>query len=314
MSGTSRTRTITVGTRGSALALAQTRLVVARLKEEWPETEFRIQTIQTHGDRNRESLDVAARGDKGLWVGEIERALAESRIDIAVHSLKDLPTEQPEGLEIASIPKRVDPRDVLIGKEGFKSLASLPKGARVGTSSARRRAFLKAYRPDLDVRDLRGNVDTRLAAVGTDTYDAVILAAAGLIRLDLRHRIDEFVDPAVLLPAPGQGALALETRSDDDLAVELAYAVHDRDTDDRTTAEREFLAGLGAGCVAPVGALANLKGGSLVLEGWVGSLDGGRVIRATIEGDAEEAADLGAQLAEDMLAQGGRELVEAAKV
>lgn len=307
-------RSITIGTRGSSLALAQTRWVVARLKEEWPDTDFRIQTISTQGDRDRRALTTAAKGEKGLWVKDIEDALLTSRIDIAVHSLKDLPTAQPDGLEIASIPKRVDARDVLIGKEGFKKLAELPKGARVGTSSVRRQAFLRAVRPDLDVRDLRGNVDTRLAAVSEDGYDAIILAAAGLIRLDLRHRIDEFVDPAVLLPAPGQGALALETRSDDDLSIEVAYAIHDRVTDDRTTAEREFLAGLGAGCLAPVGAFANVKGGALLLEGWVGALDGSKVIRATIEGEPDECADLGAQLAEDMLAQGARDLVEAAKV
>lgn len=307
-------RSITIGTRGSSLALAQTRWVVARLKEEWPDTDFRIQTISTKGDRDRRALVTAAKGEKGLWVKDIEDALLSSRIDIAVHSLKDLPTEQPDGLEIASIPKRVDARDVLIGKEGFKKLAELPSGARVGTSSVRRKAFLRAVRPDLEIRDLRGNVDTRLAAVSEDGYDAIILAAAGLIRLDLRHRIDELVDPAVLLPAPGQGALALETRSDDDLSIEVAYAIHDRTTDDRTTAEREFLAGLGAGCLAPVGAFANVKGGTLLLEGWVGALDGTKVIRATIEGEPDECADLGAQLAEDMLAQGARDLVEAAKV
>lgn len=307
-------RAITVGTRGSALALAQTRWVVARLKEEWPETEFKIQTIQTHGDKDRRALTEAAKGDKGLWVREIEEALLASKIDIAVHSLKDLPTEQPEGLEVSSIPKRVDARDVLIGKEGRGSLAALPQGARVGTSSIRRASFLRAYRPDLEIKNLRGNVDTRIAAVAGEDYDAIILAAAGLIRLDFRNRIDEFVAPDVLLPAPGQGALALETRSDDDLSIEVAYAIHDRATDDRTTAEREFLAGLGAGCLAPVGALANLKGGVLTLEGWVGSVDGRTVIKATIEGDADECADLGAQLAEDMLAQGARPLIEAAKV
>nr|WP_245528334.1 hydroxymethylbilane synthase [Deinococcus maricopensis] len=308
-------RSITVGTRGSALALAQTRWVVARLKEEWPDTEFRIQTISTKGDRDRSSLEtLAQKGDKGFWVKEIEDALLSSRIDIAVHSLKDLPTAQPEGLEISSIPKRVEARDALIGKEGMKRLVDLPQGARIGTSSVRRKAFLRAFRPDLDVKDLRGNVDTRLAALAGNEYDAIILAAAGLTRLEMRNRIDELVDPDILLPAPGQGALALETRSDDDLAVEVAYAIHDRATDDRTTAEREFLAGLGAGCMAPVGALATLKGGVLTLEGWVGALDGTQVIRATIEGDADECADLGAQLAEDMLAQGAQALIDAAKV
>ncbi|MEF2276986.1 hydroxymethylbilane synthase [Deinococcus sp. YIM 134068] len=308
-------RTVTIGTRGSNLALAQTRWVVARLKEEWPDTDFRIQTISTGGDRNRASLEaMAQRGDKGFWVKEIEEALLGKRIDIAVHSLKDLPTEQPEGLEISSIPRRVDARDVLIGKEGSKRLADLPPGARVGTSSVRRKAFLRASRPDLEIVNLRGNIDTRLAALGTPDYDAIILAAAGLIRTEQRHRIDEFIEPDVLLPAPGQGALALETRADDDLNIEVAYAIHDHGTDDRITAEREFLAGLGAGCLAPVGAHATVKGGVLTLEGWVGALDGSHVIRATTSGDPAECADLGAELAADMLGQGARDLIEAAHV
>ena len=306
-------RTVTVGTRGSALALAQTRWVVARLKEEWPETDFRIQTISTKGDRSRESLGaLAQKGDKGFWVKEIEDALLQKRVDIAVHSLKDLPTTQPAGLEVSSIPKRVDARDVLIGREGMKKLAELPEGARIGTSSVRRKAFLRAYRPDLVVKDLRGNIDTRLAAIGGGEYDAIILAAAGLIRTEQRHRIDEFVEPDILLPAPGQGALALETRADDDLNIEVAYAIHDHMTDDRITAEREFLAGLGAGCMAPVGAHATVKGGVLTLEGWVGGVDGRKVIRAESSGDAAECADLGAELAADMLAQGAQELIDAA--
>lgn len=306
-------RTVTVGTRGSTLALAQTRWVVARLKEEWPDTDFRIQTISTKGDQQRVSLATMARqGDKGFWVKEIEDALTQGRIDIAVHSLKDLPTEQPEGLEVSSIPKRVDARDILVGKEGMKQLAALPQGARVGTSSVRRKAFLNAYRPDLQIVNLRGNIDTRLAALAGDEYDAVVLAAAGLIRTEMRHRIDEFIEPDILLPAPGQGALALETRADDDLNIEVAYAIHDHATDDRITAEREFLAGLGAGCMAPVGAHATIKGGILTLEGWVGALDGRKVIRGTTQGDAAECADLGAELAQDMLGQGARDLVDAA--
>lgn len=307
-------RSITVGTRGSTLALAQTRWVVSRLKEEWPDTDFRIQTISTKGDRSQESLSsMAAKGDKGFWVKEIEDALLSSRIDIAVHSLKDLPTLQPEGLEVASIPQRVDARDVLIGKEGMKRLADLPQGARIGTSSVRRKAFLRAYRPDLKIIDLRGNIETRLGALSSGDYDAIILAAAGLIRLELRPRIDEFLEADVMLSAPGQGALALETRTEDDLSVEVAYAIHDRNTDDRITAEREFLAGLGAGCMAPVGAHATIKAGMVTLEGWVGAVDGSQVIRATTSGDVAECADLGAELAQDMLAQGAAALIEAAR-
>ncbi|ADY25359.1 Porphobilinogen deaminase [Deinococcus proteolyticus MRP] len=307
-------RTVTVGTRGSTLALSQTRWVVERLKEQWPETEFRIQTITTKGDKNRASLQSMAKaGDKGFWIKEIQDALLAKSIDIAVHSLKDLPTEQTEGLDIASIPKRADARDVLVGAEGFKSLADLPQGARIGTSSVRRRAFLKAFRPDLQVIPVRGNIETRMAAVASDDYDAVILAGAGLIRTDQRHRADEFVSTDILLPAPGQGALALEVRADDDLIAEVAYAINDAVTDDRITAEREFLAGLGAGCLAPVGAFATVKGDLLTLEGWVGAVDGSEVIKATTSGDASECADLGAELAEDMLSQGAQRLIEMAK-
>ncbi|GGJ49029.1 hydroxymethylbilane synthase [Deinococcus roseus] len=299
-------RQIVVGTRGSALALAQTRQIVARLKEEWPEIEFRIQTITTRGDKEQGAL----KGDKGFFTKEIEEALLASRIDIAVHSLKDLPTENPEGLEIASIPRRVDARDALVGRSGMKSLKDLPQGAVVGTSSTRRKALLKAYRPDLELRDLRGNVDTRLAALGRGEYDAIVLAAAGLIRMDLRNRIDEFLDVGILLPAPGQGALALQTRADDDLVIETAYSINDADTDDRITAERSFLHAIGMGCMAPVGALATIEKGALKLEGAIAAPDGSTVIRASIEGDPEECEALGEELAEGMLQQGARELVK----
>lgn len=299
-------RQIVVGTRGSALALAQTRQIVARLKEEWPEIEFRIQTITTRGDKEQGAL----KGDKGFFTKEIEEALLANRIDIAVHSLKDLPTENPEGLDIASIPRRVDARDALVGRPGMKSLKDLPQGAVVGTSSTRRKALLKAFRPDLELRDLRGNVDTRLAALGRGEYDAIVLAAAGLIRMDLRNRIDEFLDVSIMLPAPGQGALALQTRADDDLVIETAYSINDADTDDRITAERAFLHAIGMGCMAPVGALATIEKGILKLEGAIAAPDGSTVIRASIEGDPEECEALGEELAEDMLQQGAKDLVK----
>lgn len=301
-----RMRQIVVGTRGSALALAQTRQIVARLKEEWPEIEFRIQTITTRGDKEQGAL----KGDKGFFTKEIEEALLANRIDIAVHSLKDLPTENPEGLDIASIPRRVDARDALVGRPGMKSLKDLPQGAVVGTSSTRRKALLKAFRPDLELRDLRGNVDTRLAALGRGEYDAIVLAAAGLIRMDLRNRIDEFLDVSIMLPAPGQGALALQTRADDDLVIETAYSINDADTDDRITAERAFLHAIGMGCMAPVGALATIEKGILKLEGAIAAPDGSTVIRASIEGDPEECEALGEELAEDMLQQGAKDLVK----
>ncbi|AFV77180.1 hydroxymethylbilane synthase [Thermus oshimai] len=296
-------RVIVVGTRGSALALAQTRFVVERLKESWPEAEFKVKTIKTRGDQG------ASPKEQAIFVKELQEALLAREIDIAVHSLKDLPTEEPPGLKIAAVPRRQDPRDVFLGK-AYKRLEDLPKGAVVGTSSVRRKAQLLAYRPDLEVRPLRGNVDTRLAALGNGEYDGIVLAAAGLIRLDLRNRIDQFLDPEVMLPAPGQGALALEVRQGDDLAEEFVYALHHHPSYDRVRAERAFLKGLGAGCLAPVGALAQVEeDGLLRLEGILLSPDGKSFLRAEIEGEASEAEELGLELARDVLEQGGREIL-----
>lgn len=300
-------RTVVVGTRGSTLALTQTRFVVERLKENWPETEFKIKTIKTRGDEG------ASPKEQNIFVKELEEALLRREIDIAVHSLKDLPTALPKELKLASVPKRVDPRDAFLGRTA-KRLEDLPKGAVVGTSSVRRKAQLLAYRPDLVVRELRGNVDTRLKALGNGEFDAIILAAAGLIRLELRNRIDQFLDPGVMLPAPGQGALALEVRLGDDLAEELAYSLHDPLSFARVQAERAFLRGLGAGCLAPVGALAQvLEDGGLHLQGILLSEDGRSYIRAEIEGEVGEAEELGEELARDVLAQGGRELLHRAE-
>ncbi len=299
-------RAVILGTRGSQLALAQTRWVVERLKEQWPETEFTIRTLTTSGDRGADPRE------RGIFVKEIERALLEGEIDIAVHSLKDLPTQTPQGLKVASIPRRVDPRDALVGRNTARRLDQLPKGARVGTSSVRRKAQLLAYRPDLEVVPLRGNVDTRLKLLGTGEFDAIVVAAAGLLRLDLRNRIDEFLDPEIVLPAPGQGALALEVRLGDDLAEELAYSLNHRETQLRVTAERAFLARLGAGCLAPAGALAYLEEGELRLEGVVAAPDGSELIRGEIAGPPEEAAELGEELAADILDQGGEAILKEA--
>ncbi len=300
-------RAVILGTRGSQLALSQTRWVVERLKEQWPETEFTIRTLTTSGDRGADPRE------RGIFVKEIERALLEGEIDIAVHSLKDLPTQTPEGLKLASVPKRVDPRDALVGRNTARRLDELPKGARVGTSSVRRKAQLLAYRPDLEIVPIRGNVDTRLKLLGTGEVDAIVVAAAGLLRLDLRNRIDEFLDPEIVLPAPGQGALALEVRLGDDLAEELAYSLNHRETQLRITAERAFLARLGAGCLAPAGALAYLEEGELRLEGVVASPDGSELLRGEIAGPPEEAAELGEELAADILEQGGEAILKEAR-
>jgi len=298
-------RVIVVGTRGSYLALTQTRWAVERLKENWPETEFKIKTIQTRGDRGADPRE------QNIFVGELEDALRRGEIDIAVHSLKDLPTTQPEGLVIAGVPRRVDPRDVFVGRNSSDRLADLPKGARVGTSSVRRRAQLLAWRDDLEIVPLRGNVDTRLKKLASEDLDGIILAAAGLLRLDMRNRIGEFIDPEILLPSPGQGALALEVREGDDMADELAYSLNHAPTRARVLAERGFLHGLGAGCLAPVGALARIEDDLLVLDGSLLSPDGKTTIRGEIEGAVEDAWELGLELAADVLEAGGREVLDA---
>ncbi len=296
-------RVIVVGTRGSLLALTQTRWAVERLKENWPETEFKIKTIQTRGDRGADPRE------QNIFVGELEEALRTGEIDIAVHSLKDLPTTQPAGLVIAGVPRRVDPRDVFIGRNSIAGMAELPAGARIGTSSVRRRAQLLAWRDDLEIIPLRGNVDTRLKKLVEGDLDGIVLAAAGLLRLDMRNRIGEFVDTEIMLPAPGQGALALEVREGDDMADELAYSLNHTLTRARVLAERGFLHGLGAGCLAPVGALAQIEDDVLVLDAGVLSLDGKTLIRGEIEGDPDEAWELGLELAADVLEAGGRELL-----
>ncbi|HEX2865164.1 MAG TPA: hydroxymethylbilane synthase [Deinococcales bacterium] len=293
-------RQIVVGTRGSTQALAQARWVVARLKEEWPETEFKLVTLPTRS----EALELLHR--------DLEEALVAERIDIAVHNLVDLPVEQPAGIKLSSIPRRLEARDVLVGRSGAKSLASLPEGASVGANTVLRRALLANYRPDLRLIDVRGDVDARLEAIGRGDCDAVILAAAGLIRLELRNRIDEIIDADVLVPTPGQGSLGLETREDDSIAEELAYSLHHHASDDRITAERAFLSGLGAPAWSTaIGALAAVgEDGALTLHGCVAAPDGSRVIRGTAEGYADEAEDVGRELAEDVLKQGGREILQ----
>jgi hydroxymethylbilane synthase len=303
-------RQIVVGTRGSLLALAQARWVVARLKEEWPDTEFKLQTIHPKPGKDSAGLD-----PRLLLVQDLRAALADNRIHIALHNLKDVPTAPAEGLEVAAITKRLETRVALVGRAGCKSLETLPQGARVGVSSPLRTALLRAYRPDVIVRELRGEVDARLEALTTQEYDAILLAASDLVQLELRNRIDDLIAPDIIMPTPGQGVMALEVRADDDMAAECAYGIHHHASDDRITAERAFLNGLGDDPRAPIGALAVIgDDGVLTLEGCVADPDGQNVIRASIEGDPDEAEDLGAELAEDVLAQGGAALLKKAGV
>jgi hydroxymethylbilane synthase len=300
---------LTIGTRASKLALAQTHMMRDALLAAHPGLEIAIERITTRGDI---ILDrpLSAIGDKGLFVAEIEDALRAGRVDLAVHSAKDLPSELPPDMALAAFPRRADPRDALISRAGLR-LAGLGEGAHVGTSSLRRACQLRHVRPDLRIDDLRGNVDTRLRKLHEGQYDAIVLAAAGLERLGLAGQISEYLDPAVMLPAVSQGILGVEVRAGDAAVAALLAPLDDPETRVAATAERAFLAQVGGGCQVPVGAYARLDGASLVLAGLIGARDG-RVVRGEISGPAEQPAALGARLAEALLDQGGRALLDAA--
>jgi hydroxymethylbilane synthase len=293
---------IRLATRGSALALAQARLVASMLDDE-----VELVEVRTSGDAQR------AVGDKSRWVKEIEEALLDGRADLAVHSAKDVPGLTPEGLAIVGVPERADARDVLCSRAGVASLADLPEGAVVGTSALRRRSQLLAARPDLDVRDLRGNVDTRLRRLADGDFDAIVLAAAGLARLD-RAGEGSPVDAELLTPAPGQGCLALEARADDKRIRSLAGSVTDHATLTAFTAERALVDGLDATCDTPVGAFAELVDGGDVLRvsAFAGLPDGSTWVRDAVVGDGRYPAALGREMAERMLAAGAGEVLEAA--
>jgi hydroxymethylbilane synthase len=301
-----RTATLTIGTRGSKLALAQTELVRQALVAAHPGLEIAIERITTRGDIVRDR-PLSSVGGKGLFIEEIEQALREGRIDLAVHSAKDLPSTLPPDMALAAFPRRADPRDVLISRDG-RRLAELPAGARVGTSSVRRACQLRHLRPDLQIENLRGNVDTRLRKLTEGQYDAIVLAAAGLERLAALGYATEILEPEVMLPAVGQGALAIEVRAGDARTAALLQPLDDWETRVCVTAERAFLARLQGGCQVPAGALGRLDGGRLLLAGMVGTPEG-RVVRGELAGDARRPEELGVRLAEQLLAQGGRELL-----
>ena len=293
------------GTRGSRLALWQTDLVILRLQRSHPGVDVERVTFSTLGDR---VIDVPLPriGDKGLFTRELEEALRSGAIDFAVHSLKDLPTGEPSGLTIGAILVREDPRDALVAAPGL-TLDALPRGARVGTSSPRRRAQLMARRPDLDVRDLRGNVPTRVGKVLRGELDAAVLALAGLARLELTAHVAEVLPAEVMLPAPGQGALAVQIRQDDARMAQLLAPLDDHATRLTTTAERTMLGRLEGGCQVPVGALGLLDAGVLVLHGVVADLDGRESVRESAQApaaDLEAAAALGERLADAVLGRG----------
>lgn len=298
-----------VGSRGSALALRQTQMVMDEITHLNPGVECRVQIIKTTGDK---ILDVplANIGDKGLFVKEIEAALLGGEIDLAVHSAKDLPTGITEKLAIAAYPERECPADALISKCG--GLNELPAGARVGTSSLRRRAQLLAERPDLEIIDLRGNLDTRLRKLDGGEYDAIVLAVAGLARMGLESRITEVLPCSVCIPAAGQGALAIQCRAGD-AAYEIAAALDSYWTRACVIAERALLERLEGGCQVPIAALAVEDDGRVRLEAAVAALDGASVERKTAYGTADSPEELGFGLAEALLMSPARELLEAAR-
>lgn len=293
------------------MALWQTEHIVNRLRESCPDREFVIQRIKTQGDRVPD-VPLAKIGSPGLFVKEIESALLEGKIDLAVHSLKDMPSKLTPGLEFGAIAEREDPRDVLVSRLGLP-LSGLPNGARVGTSSPRRSAQLLALRPDLKMVDARGNLDTRLRKALTADYDAMVLAAAGIIRLGLQERIVEYLPLSGCLPAVGQGALAVEIRQGDGEIAALVSRLDNRAVRAGVTAERAFMRALEGGCQAPVGAYGVVERGKLWLRGAVAALDGSRVIRVELRGDAAQAELLGARLAEMAIERGAREILEAAR-
>lgn len=297
---------IRIGSRGSALALAQANWVKRRLEERYPGRPVEIVTIKTSGDRFL-GASVAAIGGKGVFVKEIEDALIETRIDVAVHSMKDLPTELAEGLVIAAVPEREDARDALVSADG-RSLSGLASGSLVGTGSLRRRAQILHYRPDLSVRPIRGNIDTRLKKLGQGEVNALVMAVAGLKRIGQESRINEYLAPEICLGAVGQGALALETRAGDDLIDAVAF-LHHPVTAHEVAAERAFLRRLGGGCLVPAGARAQFDDGRISLAGVVADPDGGKLLRDEIAGDATLAERLGEQLAIRLLDMGAGEIL-----
>jgi hydroxymethylbilane synthase len=301
-------KSIKIGTRGSMLALAQTAWVKKKLVEKYPAVAVETILIHTSGDRFSEA-SVKAIGGKGIFTKEIEDALLRSEIDIAVHSMKDLPTELPAGLIVAAIPQREDPRDVLVSA-GARKFSELVAGARIGTGSLRRAAQLLHCRRDLRVVPIRGNVDTRLKKLDQGEYDALVMAAAGLKRIDREKRITEYISNDVCLGAAGQGALGLESREDESIRKELSF-LHDPATCAEVNAERSFLNRLGGGCHVPVGARGVVEGEKLVLFGVVAIPDGSSLFRGETSGCVTRAEELGCELAERLLSQGAQRILVA---
>lgn len=301
-------KSIVIGTRGSKLALWQAEHIAGRIRERYPAIEVTLKKIVTTGDK---ILDVplAKIGGKGLFTKELENAMLSGEIDLAVHSLKDMPTELPEGLILAAITTRADACDAFVSLR-YASLDELPQGAKVGTSSLRRRAQILKYRPDLQTVDLRGNLDTRIKKLENQEMDAIILAAAGLKRLGLEKYITQILSAEICLPAVGQGALAIETRQDDPEVLSVLEFLNDSGTIAAVTAERAYLREVQGGCQVPVGVYGQINGDQLLLEATILKIDGTREVRAQMSASCSEAEELGVKLAQQMLAAGGKEILD----
>jgi hydroxymethylbilane synthase len=300
-------KVIIIGSRGSQLALCQTQHIVNRLQIFHPQLRFVIKRIRTKGDELGREPSSRFEG-KWDFVRELEAALLAGEIDLAVHSFKDLLLNLPQGLEIASVSQREDARDVLVSMKA-NSLSWLPRGASVGTSSLRRAAQLKFFRPDLDIRDIRGNIDTRLRKVSDGQFDGIILAAAGLIRLGWEEQITDYLSMDICLPAVAQGALAIEVREEEEEIKRLVLFLNHKATRQAITAEQVFLRCLGGGCHAPIAAFGQINGGVLELEGMVSTPDGGKLLRMRVKGNAEIPEEVGSLLGEKLIALGAREIL-----
>jgi hydroxymethylbilane synthase len=299
---------IKIGTRGSSLALTQANLVADRIKKEKPDVNIEICVIKTSGDIMQD-ISLLQIGGKGVFVKEIEDALLSGAIDLAVHSMKDVPTEIPAGLAFAAILPREDVRDILVSKSNRK-IEHMRKGAKIGTGSLRRSSQLLAVMPDLQIVSLRGNLDTRLKKIETENLDGVIVAAAGMKRMALVQKITQFLPVEMMLPAVGQGALGLEIRADNIELRDLLAKLNHVPTNTEVTAERSFLHSLGGGCRLPIAAFGKLEGDKLTLEGLVASPQGSDIIRDKVQGTAAQAAELGKKLAAMIMERGGKKLLE----
>lgn len=302
---------IIVGTRGSELALWQSKFVKSRLSALFPDLLIELRIIKTTGDKILDS-PLSKIGDKGLFTKEIERALVDKTIDLAVHSLKDLPTHLPAGLTIGAITEREDIRDVFIAhpKKNHTKLADLPAGAQIATGSLRRKSQLLQFRSDFRIVDLRGNLNTRMKKLEESDWDGMILACAGVKRLGWESRITEILEPEFMLPAVGQGALALEVRDDDDDIEQFITPLHHDDTARAVAGERSLLRFLEGGCQVPIGTHGRIENGQFVLDAIIASIDGTRVVRGTISGSPHASSHLGEELAMQMMAKGGKEILD----